>query len=90
MTNNAFLWRPALTKFMVIPHYAYLVLKMLGPHGVISVRGDDKHAYDRDKESSETGDRIMASTEFQELKKALVVSHLDSSMPEAKTSKMSI
>jgi hypothetical protein len=27
---NAFLGRPALTKFMAILHYAYLVLKMLG------------------------------------------------------------
>jgi hypothetical protein len=42
---NAFLRRPALTKFMVIPNYAYLVLKMLGPSGVISTKGDVKQAY---------------------------------------------
>jgi hypothetical protein len=30
---NAFFGRLALTKFMAIPHYAYLVLKMLGPWG---------------------------------------------------------
>jgi hypothetical protein len=48
---NAFLGRPTLTKFMVIPHYAYLVLKMLGPHGVISIRGYVQRAYDYDKES---------------------------------------
>jgi hypothetical protein len=35
---NAFLRRSALIKFMMIPHYAYLVLKMSGPHDVISVR----------------------------------------------------
>jgi hypothetical protein len=34
--------RPALSKFMAIPHYAYLVLKMTGPHVVISIRGDIK------------------------------------------------
>jgi hypothetical protein len=39
---NAFLRRLALTKFMVIPHYAYLVLKMQGSNGVISIRGDVK------------------------------------------------
>ena len=39
---NAFLGRPALTKFMAIPHYTYLVLKMSGPQGVISVKGDVK------------------------------------------------
>jgi hypothetical protein len=42
MAYNAFLGRPALTKFMVIPQYAYLVLKMEGPKRVISIKGDVK------------------------------------------------
>jgi hypothetical protein len=71
---NAFLGRPALTKFMVIPHYAYLVLKMAGPCGVISIRGDVKRAYDCDKVSCEMADRLAASTELQDLKKALAKS----------------
>jgi hypothetical protein len=49
---------------MVIPHYAYLVLKMPGPHGVISIRGDIKRAYDCDKESYEMVDRLAASIEL--------------------------
>jgi hypothetical protein len=73
-TYNAFLGRPALTKFMTIPHYAYLVLKMLGPRGVISIRGDVKQAYDYDKESCEMADRLAASAELQELKEALTES----------------
>jgi hypothetical protein len=32
-TYNTFLGWPTLTKFMVIPHYAYLVLKMPRPCG---------------------------------------------------------
>ena len=32
---HAILGRPALTKFMAIPHYAYLVLKMPSPAGEI-------------------------------------------------------
>jgi hypothetical protein len=68
---NAFLGRPALTKFMSIPHYAYLVLKMLGPRGVISIRGDVKRAYDYDKESCEMADRLTTFAEFQELKESL-------------------
>jgi hypothetical protein len=67
-----FLGRPTLTKFMVIPHYAYLVLKMPGPCGVISIRGDVKRAYDRNKESCEMADRLATSVELQELKEALV------------------
>jgi hypothetical protein len=33
-------------KFMAIPHYAYMVLKMPEPHGVISIRGDINRSYD--------------------------------------------
>jgi hypothetical protein len=35
---------------MAISHYAYLVLKMLGPCGVISIRGNVKRAFDYDRE----------------------------------------
>jgi hypothetical protein len=87
---TAFLGRPALSKFMVISHYAYLVLKMPQPRGIISIRGDIKQAFDCDRESCETVDRLMASVELQELKHTLVASPPDSVMPEAKTSKMSI
>jgi hypothetical protein len=44
---------------MAIPHYAYLVFKMPGPCGVISIRGDVKRAFDCDRESCETVDRLM-------------------------------
>jgi hypothetical protein len=75
---------------MVIPHYAYLVLKMPGPHGVISIKGDVKWAFDYDRESCETANRLTAYTELQELKQALAESSLDLVMPEAKTPKTSI
>jgi hypothetical protein len=87
---NAFLGRPTLTKFMAISHYAYLALKMLGLHGVISIKEDIKCAYDYDKESCEMVDRLTVSIELLELKKALAESPLELIMPGAKTSKMSI
>jgi hypothetical protein len=90
MAYNAFLRRPALTKFMVIPQYAYLVLKMEGPKRVISIKGDVKRVDNRDRESWETAYKLLASIELQELKTALVESHPDPIMPEAKTSKASI
>ena len=34
---HAILGRPALTKFMAMPHYSYLVLKMPAPRGVLSL-----------------------------------------------------
>ena len=32
---HAILGRPAQAKFVAIPHYSYLLLKMLGPNGVL-------------------------------------------------------
>jgi hypothetical protein len=71
---NAFMGWLALSKFMAIQHYAYLVLKMPGPHGAISIREDVKRAFDCDRESLERADRLMASIELQELKQALAES----------------
>jgi hypothetical protein len=45
---HGILGRPALAKFMAIPHYPYLLLKMLGPHRILSLRGDLKRAFDCD------------------------------------------
>jgi hypothetical protein len=87
---NAFLVRPTLIKFMAILHYAYLVLKMPGPYGVISIRGDVKRDYDCDKESCEMAGRLTTSTELRELKESLAMSPPDPVMPDSKASKMSI
>jgi hypothetical protein len=81
---------------MGIPHYAYLVLKMPGPHGVISIRGDIKRAFDcdrereRERERCETTDRLLLSTELKKPKEALAESSPDPVMLKAKTSKASI
>jgi hypothetical protein len=45
---HAILGRPTLAKFMAIPHYPYLLLKMPGPNGVLSLRGDLKRSFDYD------------------------------------------
>ena len=42
---HAILGRPALAKFMAVPHYAYLVLKMPSPAGVLSLRANLSIAY---------------------------------------------
>jgi hypothetical protein len=39
-TYHAILGRPSLTKFMAIPHYTYLVLKMPTEKGVLTLRGN--------------------------------------------------
>jgi hypothetical protein len=68
---NAFLGRPTLFKFMAIPYYAYLVLKMPWLCGVISIKADVKQAFDCERERCGIADRLTKSAELQELKKAL-------------------
>jgi hypothetical protein len=36
---HVILGRPTFSQFMAIPHYTYLVLKMPGPRGIITVKG---------------------------------------------------
>jgi hypothetical protein len=43
---HAILGRPALAKFMAVSHYVYLLLKMLGQSGVLTLRGDLQKSYD--------------------------------------------
>ena len=48
---HAILGRPALAKFMAVPHYAYLVLKMPSPAGVLALRANLSIAYACETES---------------------------------------
>jgi hypothetical protein len=50
---HAILGRPAIAKFMAVPHYTYLVLKMPSPAGVLSLQGDLKISFDYDTEAVE-------------------------------------
>jgi hypothetical protein len=50
---HAILGRPAIAKFMAVPHYTYLVLKMPSPAGVLSLQGDLKISFDCDTEAVE-------------------------------------
>ena len=48
---HAILGRLALTKFMAVPHYAYLVLKMPSPAGVLALRANLSITYTCEIES---------------------------------------
>ena len=40
MVYHAIFGRLALAKFMAVLHYTYMMLKLLGPKGIITMRGD--------------------------------------------------
>jgi hypothetical protein len=50
---HAILGRPAIAKFMAVPHYTYLVLKMPNPAGVLALQGDLKMSFDCDTKAME-------------------------------------
>jgi hypothetical protein len=50
---HAILGRPALAKFMAVPYYVYLLLKMPDKIWVLTFRGDLKKSYDCDQEAIE-------------------------------------
>jgi hypothetical protein len=52
-SNHAILGRPAIAKFVAVPHYTYLVLKMPSPAGVLSLQGDLKISFDCNTEAVE-------------------------------------
>jgi hypothetical protein len=60
-TYHAILGRPCYAKFMVIPNYTYLKLKMSGPKGVITVGPSYEHAYECDVECVKHGEAILDS-----------------------------
>jgi hypothetical protein len=50
---HAILGRPMLARFMAIPHYTYLVLKMPAPNGVLTVYDDLLISFKCDNEALE-------------------------------------
>jgi hypothetical protein len=53
-TYHAVLGRPCYAKFMAVPNYTYLKLKMPGPNGVITVGPTYRHAYECDVPRTDT------------------------------------
>jgi hypothetical protein len=60
-TYHAVLGRPCYAKFMAIPNYTYLKLKMSGPKGVITVGPTYRHAYECDVECVEYAEALAES-----------------------------
>jgi hypothetical protein len=77
---HAILGRPSIAKFMAVPHYTYLVLKMRSSAGVLSLQGDLKISHDCDTEAVEiasTNQVPNAMMEVYTASKKLATSELD-------------
>jgi hypothetical protein len=60
-TYHAVLGRPCYAKFIAVPNYTYLKLKMSGPNGVITVGSTYGHAYECDMECVEYAEALAES-----------------------------
>jgi hypothetical protein len=64
---HTLLGRPALAKFMAVPHYAYLKMKLLGPRGVITVTGCYKKLRECARASSKLAEALVIAEEKRQL-----------------------
>jgi hypothetical protein len=64
---HALLGRPALAKFMVVLHYAYLKMKLPGPRGVITIMGCYKKSMECAKASSKLIEALAIAEEKRQL-----------------------
>jgi hypothetical protein len=64
---HALLGRLALAKFMAVPHYSYLKMKLPGPRGVITVSRCFKKSLACAKESSQLAEALVITEEKRQL-----------------------
>ena len=60
-----------MAKFMAVPHYPYLLMKIPGPNGVISLKGDLKRSFECDTEA------VLIAARAEELAEKLEIARLD-------------
>ena len=84
------LGRPALAKFVAVPHYVYLLLKMPGNTGVLSLCGDLLKSFKCDKKAIDHAATIWVPSSVSEILAAAKELSLKESMPSKKQSQLSV
>jgi hypothetical protein len=82
-TYHAILGRPCYSKFMAVPNYTYLKMKMSGPNGVITVGSSIEHAFDCDVECVEHVEALALDEALVANLEKLVNEDLDSATKQA-------
>ena len=75
---HAILGRPCYAKFMAVPNYTYLKLKMPGPRGVITIGSCFQHAYRCKVGSCELALAVLATEEL-----ALIRANIPEEAPDS-------
>ena len=66
---HAILGRPCYAKFMAVPNYTYLKLKMPGPNGIITVGASFKVAFQCERANCDLAATLAALRELADLGK---------------------
>ncbi|XP_020176762.1 uncharacterized protein [Aegilops tauschii subsp. strangulata] len=78
---HALLGRPALAKFMAVPHYAYLNMKITGPKGIITIAGDYQKSLTCAAASSRLTESLVIAEEKHLLDRVVAMTNKQSDMP---------
>ena len=60
---HALLDRPVLAKFMAVPHYAYLKMKLPGPKGLITITGDYRKSLECARDVAKLSESLVIAEE---------------------------
>jgi hypothetical protein len=85
---HAILGRSCYAKFMAVPNYTYLKMKMPGPKGVITVGSSIEHAFDCDVECVEHAEALALDEVLVVNLEKLVNEDLDSTAKHAGSSRL--
>jgi N12 class adenine-specific DNA methylase len=80
---HAILGRLCYAKFMAVPNYTYLKMKMPGPNDVITVGSSIEHAFDYDVECMEHAEALALDEALMASMEKLVNKDLDSNAKHA-------
>jgi hypothetical protein len=80
---HAILRWPCYAKFMAVPNYTYLKMKMPGPNGVITVGSSIEHAFDYDVECVEHAEAMALDEALVTTLEKMVNEDLDSTTKHA-------
>jgi hypothetical protein len=84
---NAILRRPCYAKFMIIPNYTYLKLKMPGPRGIIMVVASFMAANTYEQANWELASTLVTTRELADLQNVVPQGALDASKANSSTFK---
>src|SRR5438105_2640946 len=87
---NAIFGRPALAKFMPVPNYTYMLMKLPGPNGIISLWGDVRRSFDCDQKRCTLAENIQAKADRDSILLTAAALQDEGEVPAKKAAKAGI